>query len=238
MILKKIKGLAAKTWLWFPFLFFLCTEITGAMGLSYRNLAEQLDDLAYRHDFVIDGLEIVEDKPPRRIRGDLPRKLERLLAGLNYATVLRYDQSIERIIILGEKPVLPQRLILPTRKVGNNHTIEAQITGANGKQIDVSLLIDTGADYLVLPLSLMETFEIDPDLAETRKLQTANGLTEARMAKVARLKIGGEVIDDLEAAFVADEQLGDTKLLGMNVLKRYRVTIDDRAQTITLIRAE
>lgn len=219
--------------------------LMGAAGLAgadepgvYRSLADQLDELAYRNNIVIDGLELAASQPPQFVTGDSRKRVKRLLAEFNYVTVLNADQSIERIIILGEKQVLPRGTILHTEKKGKNHIIEGRITGTNGKQVDVSLVIDTGADYLVLPKSMMETFGVDRDSSETRKLQTANGLTEASIAKVRTLQIGIESIPDVEAAFIDDEQLGDAKLLGMNVLEQYRVTLDDREQTITLIKIE
>jgi clan AA aspartic protease (TIGR02281 family) len=206
--------------------------------IDYRNLADQLDDLAYQNNITIDGLELTVSQPPQRVTGDSADQVKRLLAGFNYVTILSSEQSIERIIILGRKQVFPRGVTLHTQRKGKNHAIEALVTGANGRQVEVLLMIDTGADYLVLPKSLMETFGVDPDSSTARTLQTANGLTEARIAKVKTLQIGNELIPDIEAAFIEDDQLGDAKLLGMNVLQRYRVTLDDREQTVTLIKIE
>lgn len=215
------------------------TASSGAEDrLDYRNLADQLDELAYEHKFVIDGLELAASKPARWVSGDSTEQVKRLLAEFNYVSVLSSGQTIERIIILGEKQVIARGITVSTTKRGKNHTIEGRITGPNGKQVKVSLVIDTGADYLVLPKSMMKSFGIDPDSTAIRELQTANGLIKARVAKVETLQIANELITDIEAAFIPDDQLGDTKLLGMNVLQRYRVTLDDRAKTITLIKVE
>ncbi|MCI0654960.1 MAG: retroviral-like aspartic protease family protein [Methylococcaceae bacterium] len=219
--------------------------LVSTMGLSvaadtfdYRNLADQLDDLAAQNHIEIDGLERTASQPAQWVKGDSTEQVRRLLAEFNYVTVLSSKQSIERIIILGQKKALPRGTTLHTKKKGNNHTIEGRITGMNGKQVEVALILDTGADYLVLPQSMMETFGVDPDSSESRQLQTANGQTQARIAKIKSLQIGTELISDIEAAFIKDNQLGDTKLLGMNVLQRYRVTLDDREQTVTLIKVE
>ncbi|MGH8498926.1 MAG: retropepsin-like aspartic protease family protein [Methylococcales bacterium] len=220
----------------------LLVGTTGSSGAAdafdYRNLADQLDDLAAQNNIEIDGLELTASQPAQWVKGDSTEQVKRLLATFNYVTILSSKQAIERIIILGEKQEFPRGITVHTRKKGKNHSIEGRITGMNGKQVEASLIIDTGADYLVLPQSMMETFGVDPDSSETRKLQTANGLTEARIAKVRSLRIGNELITDIEAAFIKDDQLGDTKLLGMNVLQRYRVTLDDREQTVTLIKVE
>lgn len=210
----------------------------AAEPIAYRNLADQMDDLAYQNNFDIDGLDLTESQPPQPVSGDSHKQVKRLLGGFNYVTILSVDESIERVIILGEKQVFPRGTVLHTEKKGKNHTIDGQVTGINGKQLQLSLVIDTGADYLVLPKSLMETLGVDSDSIETRKLQTANGVTESSIGQIKTLQIGNELIADVETAFIEDEQLGDVKLLGMNVLKRYRFTLDDRQQTVTLIKVD
>lgn len=209
---------------------------SAAERFAYRSLADQIDDLAFQNNFEIDGLELTDSQPPQRVSGNVRKQVKRLLAGFNYVTILSVDDSIERVIILGEKQIFPRGTILHTQRKGKNHAIDGRITGINGKEIDLSLVIDTGADYLVLPKSMMESLGVDPDTTETRKLQTANGLIESNISQLKTLQIGNELIPDVEAAFIEDEQLGDAKLLGMNVLKRYRFTLDDRQQTVTLIK--
>ncbi|MGH8552852.1 MAG: retropepsin-like aspartic protease family protein, partial [Methylococcales bacterium] len=207
-------------------------------AFDFANLADQLDDLASRNQIEIDGLELTASKPAQWVKGDPAQQIKRLLTGFNTVMVLSSKQTVERVIILGEKEEIPHGITVHTKRKGKNHTIEGRITGMNGQQVGITLLIDTGSDYLVLPQSMMDTFGIDTDAAETRKLQTANGLTDARIAKIQSLQIGNEIITDIDAAFLKDNQLGNTKLLGMNVLQRYRVTLDDRQQTMTLIKGE
>ncbi|MGR9107964.1 MAG: retropepsin-like aspartic protease family protein [Gammaproteobacteria bacterium] len=222
-----------------PILFLCKIGSPGAVGaVGYRNLADQLGEIADQNNIAIVGLELTVSKAAEPVSGTPAEQIKYLLHGFNYLTTLSSERSIERIIILSEKKIVPRGIVLQTRKKGQNHLVDARVTGPNREQVEVSLVIDTGADYLVLPESMMATFGIDPDSAETRELQTANGVTEARVAKVQSLQIGPETISDIEAAFIEDEQLGDTKLLGMNVLRRYRVTLDDRENTLTLIKIE
>jgi predicted aspartyl protease len=50
------------------------------------------------------------------------------------------------------------------------------------------------------------------------------------------LKIAGETIENVEVAFIADQLLGKNRLLGMSVLGRYQVNIDDQSKLITLFK--
>jgi len=132
----------------------------------------------------------------------------------------------------------PTKTIVKTRKRGRNHFISATLTGTTGAQIDVSLMIDTGASIVVLPESMMSDLGIDYGQTTSRHVQTVNGITEALYAQINSITIGHETIDDIDVAFIADELLGGTKLLGMNILNNYTVTLNDKNRTLTLKRAE
>jgi predicted aspartyl protease len=69
-----------------------------------------------------------------------------------------------------------------------------------------------------------------------QKMQTANGMTEAKIGILQELKIAGETVENVEVAFIPDPLLGKNSLLGMSVLGRYHLTIDDKSQLITLIK--
>ena len=126
------------------------------------------------------------------------------------------------------------KTIVKTRKRGRNHFISATLRSETGVEFDVSLMIDTGASIVVLPESMMSDLGIDYSQAVTRNVQTVNGITEALYSQVAALTIGEETINHIDVAFIADDLLGGTKLLGMNVLNNYTVTLNDKKQTLTL----
>ena len=67
-------------------------------------------------------------------------------------------------------------------------------------------------------------------------MQTANGMTEAKIGMLQELKIAGETVENVEAAFIPDSLLGKNSLLGMSVLGRYQIHIDDKSQLITLLK--
>ena len=217
----------------------LVTLISQAQAQrDYDNLADQLADLGNSAGVEIKHLDLAEKFPAKKVDGDLSAKVAKLLSDFNYTIVQSPGQGIERIIIVGRKHQGPRRTILHTERHGKNHVIRATISGMNGSIQEVSLIVDTGADYIVLPKSMMESLGLDQDSTAVNRLQTANGVIDALIGRLAQLRIGNETVADVEVAFVDDKQLGDAKLLGMNVLKRYRFTLDDKRQTITLIRAE
>ncbi len=205
---------------------------------EFVDLADQLDYISVENNIEIQGMELTQFLPPRTVKGGVDRQLKVLLAGFNYVSVKTPGSSIEKIIIIGRKQDLPDKTILKTRKRGNSHLVEAAITGYGGVRIEVPLIVDTGAEHVVLPKSMMSELGMENEPASSRRLQTANGTTKALVARLPLLEIGNEIIRDVEAAFIEDKLLGGTKLLGMNVLKDFRMTLDDQKQTITLIKAE
>lgn len=205
---------------------------------EYVDLADQLGYLAVEHKIDIQGLELTQFLPPRMVRGGVDKQLKVLLSGFNYVSVKSPGSTVEKIIIIGRKQDLPDRTILKTRKKGNSHVVQAAITGHGGVRIEVPLIVDTGAEHVVLPKSMMSELGLENEPALNRRLQTANGTTSALVARLPLLEIGNEIIRDVEAAFIEDKLLGGTKLLGMNVLKDFRMTLDDQQQTITLIKSD
>jgi predicted aspartyl protease len=67
-------------------------------------------------------------------------------------------------------------------------------------------------------------------------MQTANGTTVAKIGLLQELRIAGETIEQVEVAFIPDALLGKNSLLGMSVLGRYQLNIDDQSQLITLFK--
>ncbi|MDD1629709.1 MAG: TIGR02281 family clan AA aspartic protease, partial [Methylococcaceae bacterium] len=59
---------------------------------------------------------------------------------------------------------------------------------------------------------------------------------EAKIGKLQELRIAGETIENVEVAFIPDSLLGKNSLLGMSVLGRYQINIDDKTQLITLFK--
>lgn len=62
----------------------------------------------------------------------------------------------------------------------------------------------------------------------------ANGKTTARRGRLAGIWFGERKVADVQASFIDDAKLGGNALLGMSVLGRYRMAIDDEANHLTL----
>ncbi|HSO80212.1 MAG TPA: peptidase A2A, partial [Chromatiaceae bacterium] len=56
----------------------------------------------------------------------------------------------------------------------------------------------------------------------------------ARMGRLAGVWLGEHKIADVQVSFIDDAKLGGNALLGMSVLGRYRMAIDDEANHLTL----
>jgi clan AA aspartic protease (TIGR02281 family) len=96
------------------------------------------------------------------------------------------------------------------------------------------MLIDTGADTVVLPASMITPLGLNPAALSQREVQTANGRVQARIGTLDGLWLDGVRLASIEVAFLESDKLGTGGLLGMSVLGRYQMTIDDEKNRLTL----
>jgi len=94
--------------------------------------------------------------------------------------------------------------------------------------------VDTGATLVVLPESFAERLGYQLDKLPTQQVRTANGTASARIATLPTLRLGSTAVVDIGIAFIGDEQLGGTALLGMSALGRFQITLDDEQNQLTL----
>ncbi len=191
--------------------------------------------------------------------GDDPvARLHLLLENFDHVIIKAPAGGIERVIVLGEKsdyvppPVSIEKdsetadggasvaesdgteIILSTQRKGSSHIVTLGLEGANQQRVDEAMLIDTGADRIVLPISLLSALGIGLDGLREQQVQTANGTVDARIGKLSAVWIGEQREENVEVAFIDDQKLGGTSLLGMSLLGRYRMTIDDTKSQLTL----
>lgn len=135
-------------------------------------------------------------------------------------------------------PEEPQALVLATERRGPHHVIQAAVTGRQEVPLVLSFVVDTGASEVTLPLSLLDELALDPAELEEVVVQTANGRIRVKRGRLQSIELGdwgnAALIEAVDALFVADHALGDMALMGMNVLGRYRMTIDDDNSEILL----
>jgi clan AA aspartic protease (TIGR02281 family) len=125
-------------------------------------------------------------------------------------------------------------IVIHTKRRGSQHIVGIGLEGRGGKRIQQSLLVDTGADRVVLPASMISRLGISPRDLQQREMQTANGKSTARIGTIQALWLGDTRLTNVDVAFVDDAKLGSAGLLGMSVLGRYKLTIDDERSQLTL----
>jgi clan AA aspartic protease (TIGR02281 family) len=101
-----------------------------------------------------------------------------------------------------------------------------------------NFLLDTGASFLSLSTNVAKELGALPNShAPTLQLHTANGVITARVGVIDKLRLGN--FDLQRVTFVLcdsceDRQHGVIGLLGMNVLRRFLVTIDQENSSLRL----
>jgi aspartyl protease family protein len=134
----------------------------------------------------------------------------------------------------------PRTVVIKTDRRGSHHVMRAVITGPSGRSEGVSFLVDTGASELVLPSSIMKRLGFEAADLPSTQLQTANGRVPARQGVLKSIELGGpdsrEIVERVSAVFIDDALIGGVALMGMSVLGRYRVTIEDNEDRIVLVR--
>ncbi|WP_295540231.1 TIGR02281 family clan AA aspartic protease [uncultured Thiohalocapsa sp.] len=223
---------------------------THASDTRQVEVATELSRLAASHGFVVSGDEHLAGRIGRSERGDPLRRLRILLEGFDHIIIADGRGGIERVIVLGAvapgaSPTQPMVAVdggpppatpieLPTVRQGNQHSVRVALEGADGRRLARLMLIDTGADTVVLPTSLIAALGLDVGTLREREVQTANGTTQALTGTLDAVWLGARRVTDVAVAFLDDDKLGTTGLLGMSVLGRYQLTIDDQANRMTL----
>jgi len=234
----------------------------AAAASQMVNVAEELERMKDQFGFEVRGLEQTTTMEGRRADADdLVPRLRLLLEGFDHVIVQDGAGGVERIIILGEKVAVvappfdiddgsgfpsdesqeptPDEsadapIVLPTQRQGTSHAVQLTLEGPGGQRIQRVLLIDTGSDHVVLPSSLIGPLGISPNDLRMQTVQTANGTVEARLSTLDGVWLGESRISGVSVAFIEDSRLGGNALLGMSVLGRFRITIDDEQNQITL----
>jgi aspartyl protease family protein len=201
------------------------------------DLFKQIQSLQSRMNIQITGLERIRNEEKIMVSGSLEQQLEQLLASYNHIISRNPKGQIERIVIINKKQKQEaNRIVLPTSLKGNHFMVSVAISGNGSNWQTLDMIIDTGADLVVLPESMIDQLGLADSAFTRKKMQTANGMTEAKIGKLQELRIAGEIVENVEVAFIADQLLGKNSLLGMSVLGRYQINIDDKTQMITLFK--
>lgn len=229
-------------------LLLLCAWGTIGAAATQVEIAPELSRLAIEHGFSLTGAEVLEDARGRSEDGDIYRRLRILLERFDHILVHANDGTIARVIIMGRTNSSPPPKVqvdppdagepgvieLETIREGVQHSVRVTLEGADGRRVDRVLLIDTGADAVVLPASMIAPLGLKQAALNEREVQTANGRAQALMGRLEAIWLDGERLAGIEVAFLEGDKLGDAGLLGMSVLGRYQMTIDDQNNRLTL----
>ncbi len=201
------------------------------------DLFAQIQALQNQNKIQITGLERIQNAEKVLISGSLEQQVKQLFASYNHIVSRNTKGQIDRVVIINKKQKhKDNRIVLPTSLKGNHSTVSVALSGDGRVWQTVDMVIDTGADLVVLPESMIDQLGLADSKFVVGKMQTANGMADAKIGLLQELNIAGETVENVEVAFIADQLLGENKLLGMSVLGRYQVNIDDKAQLITLIK--
>ena len=218
-------------------IFFLILFAISAQAEDADDLFSQIQSLQSQMDIKITGLERIQNEEKVFARGSLEQQIEQVLASYNHIISRNNKGQIERIVIVNKKQKTEvERIILPTSLQGNHFMVSVAISGKGSNWQTVDMIIDTGADLVVLPESMIAQLGLADSTFIRKKMQTANGTTDAKIGKLQELRIAGETVENVEVAFIADQLLGKNCLLGLSVLGRYQINIDDKSQLITLFK--
>ena len=131
-------------------------------------------------------------------------------------------------------------MTLSTVRSGRHHIIRAALIGPNGRTQLVSFIVDTGATDMVLPASMIAKLGFRQSELSSVGVQTANGVTEAYRGFLKSLELGGpdhnDVLQHVPVMFLGDDDTGGYALMGMSVLGRYNMTIEDSEDRIILVK--
>jgi len=234
---------------------------TEAAEPTRVDVAEELERLMAAHGFTMKNADLEATRHAiGRAEGEalIPR-LRVLLERFDHVIVQTPDGGVERVLILGEKtavaPPAPDtaqgqeqpaegeqgtegtpgaEIVVETQRKGTSHALMLSLEGESGKRVQRPLLLDTGADYVVLPASLLGPLGIRPSSLRRQPVQTANGTVEAQLGTLTAIWFGSQKVARVATAFIDDSRLGGNALLGMSVLGRFRVTIDDANNRVVL----
>ncbi len=201
------------------------------------SLRAVLGALAEEHGIAVHGLETVDDQPAPATGGTPLRRVEVLLDDYSYMLVRKPGGGVESLLIMGRKRRIvppPETIDIETSRRGAHHIVIGVLTGADGDRVTVPMIVDTGASTIVLPSSLIARLGFDEEALADGVMETANRRVRGKKAVLASVEIGEAVQRDVRVSFIDDDRLGGTMLLGMSFLGRYRLTIDDADNRITL----
>lgn len=212
-----------------------CVQAQDAENVD--DLLSQIQSLQSRMNIQITGLEKIGNEQKVSVRGSLDQQLRQALTSYNHIISRNTKGQIEQVVIINKKQKTDtDRIVLPTRYQDGHFLVSISVSGNGALWQTLDMIIDTGADLIVLPESMIDDLGMADNTFTPRKMQTANGEVNAKIGTLQEVRIAGETLANVDAAFIADHLLANNSLLGMSALGRYKLIIDDQSHLITLFK--
>jgi clan AA aspartic protease (TIGR02281 family) len=201
------------------------------------DLLSQLQSLQSRMSVQIIGLEKIADEPKVSASGSLEQQLQQVLGSYNHILSRNSNGQIDQVVIIHKKQKTESgRIVVPTRYQDGHFLVSVALSGNGALWLTLDMIVDTGADVMVLPESLINKLGLADYLFTARAMQTANGAVTAKIGILQEVRLAGETLTNVEVAFIADQRLANNSLLGMSALGRYKLILDEQSHLITLFK--
>lgn len=117
---------------------------------------------------------------------------------------------------------------IPLVRQGEHYVLKAKIAGQ-----DIALMIDTGASVTALTAAQFEQLAYDVSYINSRRVSTANGITEVPFYQSTGIQIGTKQKTPFEFGVMEQSHYGPG-LLGMNFLRHFDFEIDQQKAELIL----
>ncbi|AOT09994.1 hypothetical protein S4054249_20200 [Pseudoalteromonas luteoviolacea] len=117
---------------------------------------------------------------------------------------------------------------IPLVRQGEHYILKAKIAGQ-----DIALMIDTGASVTALTAAQFEQLAYDVSYVNSRRVSTANGITEVPFYQSTGIQIGTKQKTPFEFGVMEQSHYGPG-LLGMNFLRHFDFEIDQQNAELIL----
>ncbi|MBK8815317.1 MAG: aspartyl protease family protein [Methylococcaceae bacterium] len=146
------------------------------------DLLSQIESLQTQSGIQIEGIDKIQNDVKAKTYGNSEQQIKQLFAAYNHIAIRNKKGIIERIVILNKKPPKKEsRIVLPTKRQGSHFTVEVAVSGDGRLWQDAVMVLDTGADLVVLPESMIESIGLADSRFTQAKMQTANGEADAKI---------------------------------------------------------
>lgn len=187
-----------------------------------------------RRQAVATGLAVAGfgTEPSDRIAGSLPAEPEMATPEVAEAARLTVEAPLPQRV-----PLAPHEIALPYEGEGRRMSVPV-IFGNRGHEIEVDMMLDTGATYTTLSHAMLARLGASPtDADPVIRLHTANGEREAQVVLLDSVWLGDLELSGVAIATCDDCASVDTAgLLGLNVAGGYNLAIDADRQEVVFSR--